>query len=127
VHFYDVQKEDISDILYVQLTSSLLDDLDTPAFLASIQKAVWNINDEVLKVILYIDATVLKVWLYEGVVALVEKPAVVVPDDIKQIAEARRMAKQKKHFGLADELRKELLWKWWVVEDTKEAYVINPL
>jgi cysteinyl-tRNA synthetase len=127
VHFYDVQKEDISDILYAQLTSNLLDDLDTPAFLASIQKAVWNINDEVLKVILYIDAMVLKVWLYEGVVALVEKPAVVVPDDIRQIAEARRFAKQKKHFVLADELRNELLWKWWVVEDTKDAYVINPL
>ncbi len=125
VHFYDVPQEDISDILYNQLISSLLDDLDTPSFLASIQKAVWNINDEVLKVILHIDATVLKIWLYEWVIELVEKPDVEIPDDIKQLAQARRDAKQNKDFALADELRKELLWKWWVVEDSKDWYLIH--
>jgi hypothetical protein len=53
--------EDVNDILYHQMVEPLLDDLDTPKFLAYIQKAAGNLNDEVLKVILYLDKVVLKV------------------------------------------------------------------
>jgi cysteinyl-tRNA synthetase len=61
VSYYDIPKEDISDILFNQLVMPLLDDLDTPNFLARLQKAAGNLNDEVVKVLLYIDKTVLKI------------------------------------------------------------------
>ncbi|MBP6085992.1 hypothetical protein KA478_02170 [Patescibacteria group bacterium] len=61
VDFYDVKKEDVNDILYNQLILPILDDLDTPKLLAHIQKALGNSNDEVLKALLFMDKTILKI------------------------------------------------------------------
>lgn len=122
VTYYDVQKEDINDILYHQLVWPLLDDLDTPKLLAHIQKAAGNLNDEVLKVILYIDKTVLKAGLYEGIVSIVEMPVVDIPLNIKELAQSRRDAKKARDFALADNIRKELLNEWREVVDTTDSY-----
>lgn len=124
VTFYDVQAEDINAILYNQFIETLLDDVDTPKFLATIQKAVGNINDEVLKVLLYIDATVLKIGIYEWVVALLEQPEMTIPTDIAELALARWNAKIAKEFSLADDIRNKLLEKWWSIEDTKDGYKV---
>lgn len=127
VHFYNVQKEDISDILYMQFTKDLLDDMDTPGFLASIQKAANNLNDEVLKVILYIDQILLKIGLYDGVVEFHEKSQVSVPADIQALAQQRWEAKKNKDFTAADNIRNQLMQAGWVIEDTKDWYSVVPL
>jgi cysteinyl-tRNA synthetase len=126
VDFYDVLKEDVNDILYAQLIWPLLDDLDTPKFLAHMQKAIWNINDEVLKIILYLDKTVLKLGLYEWVDMLrnASMQDIDIPADIQSLAQQRRDAKQAKDFAKADELRNSLLEKGWVVEDTPDGFAI---
>lgn len=126
VHFYDIQKEDISDILYEQMITPLLDDLDTPKFLAHLQKALWSINDEVLKVLLYLDKTVLHIWLYEWVSALMDTENTVqdIPAHVAALAQQRRDAKKARDFALADQLRSELLAQWWSIEDTKDGYEV---
>lgn len=127
VDFYDIPNEDVNDILYHQLVEPLLDDLDTPKFLAHIQKAAGNLNDEVLKVILYLDKIVLKVGLYDWVVAIVEKPIDDIPLNIQQLAQSRRDAKKAKDFALADAIREEMANEWWEVVDTKDWFSIEKL
>lgn len=105
-----------------QLTLPLLDDLDTPKLLAHIQKAAGNLNDEVLKVLLYIDKTILKIGLYDGIVAIVEKPVVDIPLNIQELAQSRRDAKKARDFALADAIRNELLQEGWEVVDTTDSY-----
>ncbi len=125
VDFYDVKKEDVNDILYNQLILPILDDLDTPKLLAHIQKALGNSNDEVLKALLFMDKTILKIWLYEWVDALVQAPADVIPNDIQALAQSRRDAKKSGDYALADAIRKQLLTEWWIIEDTKEWFSVN--
>lgn len=112
VNFYDVQQEDINNILYNQMIEPLLDDLDTPQFLTRIQKAIGSINDEVLKVILFLDKRVLKIGIYDGVMSLnnaaSEQASLVVPENIQHLAQERREAKKAKDFVLADAIRNQL-------------------
>ena len=48
-----------------------------------------------------------------------------VPSNIKQLAEKRWQAKQEKNWGLADQIRNELLELGFVVKDSKEGYTIS--
>jgi cysteinyl-tRNA synthetase len=127
VSYYDIPKEDISDILFNQLVMPLLDDLDTPNFLARLQKASGNLNDEVVKVLLYIDKIVLKIWLYDWVVAIIDKPVIEVPTNIQALAQSRRDAKKARDFALADAIRNELMKEWWDVVDGKDGFIIEKL
>ena len=79
VHFRDVDKCSIDNSLFLDLTSPLLDDLDTPKFLANLQKTLSNLNDDVLNTILYIDTYILKIGLYEGVITFMEKHENTIP------------------------------------------------
>lgn len=127
VRFYDIKKEDINDILFMQFTKWLLDDLDTPAFLASIQKALWNLNDEVLKTILYIDKWILKIWLYDGVIELMEKWNTSIPKEVELLAQQRWDAKQEKEYQKADLIRNQLTEMWWEVVDTTEGWSLKKI
>ena len=127
VDFYDVEQEDLNDILYHQLVLPLLDDVETPKFLAGIQKAVGNINDEVLKIVLYLDKTIMKLGLYEAVDALRNTSMQEVPLDIQTLAQQRRDAKKAKDFLKADDIRKQLITMWWEIVDTKDSFSIQKL
>ena len=66
----------------------------------------------------------MKVGLYDGIIALVEKPVIQVPLAIQELAQSRRQAKKTKDFALADAIRDELLHEGWEVVDTKGYYII---
>lgn len=51
----------------------------------------------------------------------------VIPQEVKQLAEERWIAKQAKNWALADELRNKLSSLGYQVKDTKEGYEISPL
>ena len=55
------------------------------------------------------------------------KHAVVVPDEVKAIAERRFEAKKAKDWATADALRAELTALGWAVKDSKEGYTLSPL
>lgn len=50
-----------------------------------------------------------------------------VPDEVKNLAEQRLKAKQKKDFEVADKIRNQIKEKGFVVEDTKDGYDIKEL
>ena len=50
-----------------------------------------------------------------------------IPDEIKELVEKRKAAKEKKDFKLADEIREEIRKKGYQVIDKKEGVEINPI
>jgi cysteinyl-tRNA synthetase len=74
-----------------------------------------------------LDKVVLKVWLYDWIVAIVEKPTDIIPLNIQQLAQSRRDAKQARDFALADAIREEMAHEWWEVVDTKDWFSIEKL
>ena len=127
IHFRDVDKCSIDNSLFLDLTSPLLDDLDTPKFLANLQKTLSNLNDDVLNTILYIDTYILKIGLYEGVITFMEKHENTIPQWVKELAMSRREAKQNKDYLKADELRKQIQGLWWSVKDADGMWEVEPL
>lgn len=127
VRFYNIDRNDTNNILFMQFTKPLLDDMDTPKFLATIQKALGNINDEVLKTILYIDRYILRIGLYDGVVAYAKKEAAAIPENIRQLAIQRREARQAKDFATADKLRDQLYALWRIARDGADTRELERL
>jgi cysteinyl-tRNA synthetase len=58
---------------------------------------------------------------------LLEKEELKIPKEIKEIAEERKKAKEKKDWKKADELREELKKKGWNIKDTKESYDLEKI
>ena len=56
----------------------------------------------------------------------IQEEAVVVPDDIQQRAEDRWAAKAAKDWATADEIRKELELKGWIIKDSKGGFEVVP-
>jgi cysteinyl-tRNA synthetase len=52
-------------------------------------------------------------------------PIIEIPQEIIHLAEQRKQAKGAKNFAKADELRKQIEEKGFIVEDTKEGYIIK--
>lgn len=127
IQFRDVDKCSINELLFLEYTKPLLDDLDTPRFLANLQKAFNNLNDDVLNTIFYIDKYILKIGLYEGVVAFMQKQENIVPEAVKELAIERREARQQKDYTKSDEIRKQIQELGWNVKDTGSMREVEPL
>jgi len=56
---------------------------------------------------------------------LLKKEKVQIPDEIKKLAEERQKSRQEKNWKLADELREKIIKKGYVLEDSKEGYVLK--
>jgi cysteinyl-tRNA synthetase len=48
-----------------------------------------------------------------------------IPDEVKNLAEERERARREKNWQRADELRREIETRGWVVSDENEAYVLK--
>jgi len=56
-----------------------------------------------------------------------EKEEVIVPEDIRAIAEERFTARKNKDWAKSDELRDKLTGLGWAVKDSKDGYELNPI
>lgn len=93
---------------YEEVVAPLLDDLNTPQFLAKIQKhgITTELNDFL--------------HLYKA-----EKTKEIeIPTEIKKLAEARWQAKLTKDYTTADQLRDQLSELGWEMKDRKDEYEI---
>ena len=77
---------------YEEVISPLLQDLNTPIFLANLHK--YGISSSLNSIF----------HLVSGVEA-----KIIVPDEIQNLAKARRQAKLEKNWDLADEIRKQMI------------------
>ena len=55
----------------------------------------------------------------------VKKSRVTIPAGIKKLAQEREVARKNKDWGKADELRKEIKEKGFIIEDTSEGAKIK--
>ena len=101
----------ISDEKYPrdEVVAPLLDDLNTPIFLANIQK--YGISERL--------NTIYKLYKPEETID--------IPSDIQQLAEQRRQAKLNKDRTIADSLKQEIIAAWWNIKDNKDNYDIIKL
>ncbi len=98
----------VSDESYPRddVVAPLFDDLNTPIFLANIQKH--GISEKL--------NTIYKLYKSE------EK--VEIPSDIQQLADQRRQAKLNKDRATADNLKQQIIDAWWNIKDGKDEYEI---
>lgn len=109
----------------------LLNDLNTPELLANIYTLInefsksnnpsWLLTKD-LKVLLYLDDYILKLWLFEPDESQIE---IDIPSEIQELADLRRQAKLTKDRAKADDLRAKLLEMGRNMEDWKDWYSLE--
>ena len=100
----------VSDEKYPRdiVVTPLLEDLNTPIFLANIQK--YGISEKLNNIF----------HLYKS------KEVIEIPSDIQKLAEQRRQAKINKDRTQADSLREKLTQLGREMKDEKDGYVLMP-
>lgn len=56
---------------------------------------------------------------------LLKKEKIIVPKEIKTLADKRKEARKNENWSLADELRKKINKAGYVIEDIKEGYILK--
>lgn len=59
---------------------------------------------------------------FDMVLGVLERKFEAIPEEVKQLAEEREKARKKKDWKKADELRKDIHHKGWIVEDKPDGY-----
>ena len=101
----------------------LLDDLNTPKLLATINSWLKDYNPEIIWIIVWLDKKVIKLdllWLKEH-----NESQSNIPEEIIQLANKRLQAKQEKNYELADKIRAEIQSKWFSIKDVPWWFEIN--
>ena len=104
---------------------ALLDDLNSPKLLATINSWLKNSNPEIIWIIVWLDKQVLRLdLLWEK-----EKPELneEIPAEITELANQRLQAKQEKNYALADELRTKIQAKWYNIKDVPWWFEIEKI
>ena len=111
--------------------AALHDDLNTPAALGALFKAIHSFGSDPASV-----ATVGDYFAFKRVAidafgfllaGLMPQRSLDVPSDIRALAEKRWAAKKVKDYATADALRKELAAAGWSMLDGKDGYKLEPL
>lgn len=96
------------------------DDINTPRAIAVLWKLVRDM-DAKGKI-----GTIKKMDKVFGL-DLLKEDIIDVPEDVREIAEEREVARSKKDFKKSDELRDKLKEMGWVVKDSKEGYDLEKI
>ena len=101
-----------------KIYAALWDNLNTPKLLSDIHLALLHPTQQTLSLLKELEDKVLKVWLFDPVI----EESLEVPEEVLHLAEARKQAKTDKNYALADQLRAQILEKWWEVKDSKDGF-----
>ena len=104
---------------------ALLDDLNSPKLLATINSWLKNPNPEIIWIIVWLDKQVMKLdLLWEN-----EKSGATedIPEEITKLANQRLQAKQEKNYALADEIRNQIQSKWYNIKDIPWGFEIEKM
>ena len=104
---------------------ALLDDLNSPKLLATINSWLKNSNPEIIWIIVWLDKNVMKLdLLWENEKSEVSED---IPEEITELANQRLQAKQEKNYALADELRAKIQEKWYNIKDIPWEFEIEKM
>lgn len=111
--------------------AALADDLNTPAALAVVMDYIRHVNAQLESSAAQTDeiwATLLALDKVLGIIEPLRREIELetVPEEIKQLAEAREESRRSKQFEKADQLRQEIEKRGWKMEDTGSGARILP-
>lgn len=105
---------------------ALLEDLNVPKCLGALFTALkTDVTDEIFYKEL---ATLLWILGLDPLLsqkAIQDKTVAKVPQEISELAEARKLAKQEKRYADADVIRQKITELGWVIQDNKEGYTLS--
>ena len=104
---------------------ALLDDLNSPKLLATINSWLKNPNPEIIWIIVWLDKQIMKMdllWEKEKSESTAE-----IPEEITNLANQRLQAKQEKNYALADELRNQIQSKGYNIKDIPWGFEIEKI
>lgn len=111
--------------LWQEFTDALNNDLNTPVALAVLHKTLKQpASHDIFKLVTEKFDQVLSLDLATAVARLPEPMA--IPDQVKDWAEQRLAAKQRKDWATADQLRGQIASAGYQVTDTAQGYQIKP-
>ncbi|MCX6766129.1 MAG: cysteine--tRNA ligase [Candidatus Moranbacteria bacterium] len=106
------------------------DDLNTPVALAVLYELITEANKKIQDNKLGADEAkeYLNVWEKMNKVFgfVIKKEKIEIPGDIRKLAEERETARMDKDFQKADNIRKKIEEKGYLIEDVREGYKIKP-
>ncbi len=115
-----LQTQEWKDIFELFI-NDILDNINTPKLLSSINKNLNEIKSEYLDNLLYsvfyIDEKFLKLNLFNLILKELDKKTAKIPEEIIFLANKRIEAKQNKNWQQADDLRNEIENKWFIIKD----------
>jgi cysteinyl-tRNA synthetase len=133
IDWTNINSVDVNTWLYTQTTweiytmiwNFLADDLDTVQVLAHISTILkdWKVND--ITDILTFDRDILKLWLTQWVIELLEASTAEAPQSILDLAQQRIEAKDSKDYATADSLREQIAQSWRLVKDTADGFELT--
>jgi len=101
------------------ILSWLEDDINTPIMLATINLSLNDVNEEIIQILYRLETNIIKSWLFDE--KLLNKD-IVIPQEIYWLAQKRIEAKESKNYTLADDLRNQIINKWFTIKDTKDWF-----
>ena len=106
--------------------SAMDNDLNTAGALNALFVFVREINKIVEELSKEEAAQVKAVLLdFDSVLCVLKQEQITVPQDVIDLAEERKQAREKKDWKRSDELRDEIKRKGYMVDDTKQDYIIK--
>jgi len=118
---YDQQLLSTETELIDYLKEPLLNDLNTVVFISRFLEVINN-ND----ISLQEKKSVIHYFIsITGLNDLLIEDTIMIPEEIINLAEERKQAKINKNYSKSDELRLLILEKGFLLEDTKEGYIIK--
>lgn len=120
-------KSEFWQLIFDEIIDCILDDLDMSALFTVLNKAIteckWSIEIlDIINILRYLDEKIFKLDLIKDMIFNLNKEDIKIPELIINIAEKRKIARNKKDFQEADRLRDEILSKGYDIKDTKDGY-----
>jgi cysteinyl-tRNA synthetase len=126
-------KEEITKNYREKITEALNDDFNTPVAIATIFSFITEANLKINKLNKKEVETFLKEIdsIFNFIYATKEETLLSyeenIPEEIKTLVDEREEAREKKDFKKADEIRKEIEKRGYLVEDTKDGFKIKKI
>ncbi len=115
----------------LKFEEAMNDDLNTPVALAVLFELITETNKMISAEVLdsHTAATILSLWekINKVLGLIILETKIQVNDEIQQLIDEREEARKNKNFAKADELRKKIQVRGYLIEDTKDGYRLKKI
>tara|TARA_S200000501_G_scaffold353209_1_gene372813 strand:+ start:62821 stop:64215 length:1395 start_codon:yes stop_codon:yes gene_type:complete len=113
---------------YYDFIDKLDDDLDTPAALAIFFKWI-RMQNEKLENKIQDPNALSQAWsfllAFDSIFGIIKSESEIIPNEIKKLLEKRKVSRKNKDWDMADQIRKEIENRGWIIEDIGTGYRVK--